>query len=76
MAASGEEYCKKVRGVRLEWDLGCGPDGAKDAMWTCARLWLRSAGRSLVDNLPIRSRTERAGLLQAKIPLGNQFIDL
>ena len=69
MAASGEEYCKKVGGVRLEWDLGCGPDGAKDAMWTCARLWLRSGGRSLVDNLPIRSRTERAGLLQVKIPL-------
>ena len=76
MAVVGEEYCKKVGGVRLEWDLGCGLDCAKDAMSTCARLWLRSGGRSLVDNLPIRSRTKRARLLQAKTPLGNQFIDL
>ena len=76
MAVVGEEYCKKVGGVRLEWGLGCGLDCAKDAMSTCARLWLRSGGRSLVDNLPIRSRTKRAGLLQGKIPLGNQFIDL
>ena len=32
MAVYREEYCKKVGGVRLEWDLGCGPDCAKDAM--------------------------------------------
>ncbi len=45
MAVSGEEYCKKVGGVRLEWNLGCGLDSAKDAMQTRARLWLRSGGR-------------------------------
>lgn len=76
MAVCGEEYCKDVGGVRLELDLGCGPDCAKDAMSTRARLWLRSGGRSLVDILPIRSRTERTGLLQAEIPLGNRFVDL
>ena len=38
MTMSGEEYCNNVRGVRPEWDLGCGPDGAKDAMWTRATL--------------------------------------
>ena len=41
MAVFGKEYCKKGRGVRLEWNLGCGPDGAKDAMRTRASLWLR-----------------------------------
>ena len=41
MIMSGEEYCKNVGGVRLAWDLGCGPDGAKDAMGTRASLWLR-----------------------------------
>ena len=63
MAVSGQEYCKKVGGVRLEKNLGCGPDSAKDAMCTRARLWLRSGGRSLGDYAPIRSRTERAGLV-------------
>ena len=41
MAVSGEECCKKVRGVRLEWNLGYGLNGAKDAMRTRASLWLR-----------------------------------
>lgn len=74
MAVLGEEDGEEVGGVRLEWDLGCGLDCAKDAMSTCARLWLWSGGRSLVGYLPIRSRTERAGLLQPKIPPGTRLL--
>ena len=42
MEGYGEEDCKKVGGVRLEWDLGCGLDWAKDAMCSLVALEWRT----------------------------------
>ena len=76
MANSREEYCKKVGGVRLEWNMGCGPDGAKDVTWTRASSWLRlECDHWLIICLSGRALSEQDSE-EAKIPLRDRIIGL